>query len=53
MEWLLAKTIELVKSAGVVSKRSIAQVIVGTTVMEKAIAHSLDSWLLEIAPLRL
>ena len=53
MEWLLTKTIEAAQSSGAVSKRSMTQVIVDTTVMEKAIAHPTDSRLLETARLQL
>lgn len=53
MKWLLTKTIDAAQSSGAVSKRSMTQVIVGTTVMEKAIAHPTDSRLLETARLQL
>jgi hypothetical protein len=39
VEWLLTKTIEAGRKAGVISERSVEAVIVDTTVMEKAIAH--------------
>ena len=47
MEWLLTKTIEGGREAGVISERSIEAVIVDTTVMEKAIAHPTDARLYE------
>ena len=53
MEWLLTKTIEAAKSFGAVSQRSMQQVIVDTTVMEKAVAHPTDSRLLETARMQL
>ncbi len=53
MEWLLTKTIEAAKSSGAVSQRSMQQVIVDTTVMEKAIARPTDSRLLETARMQL
>jgi IS5 family transposase len=39
VEWLLTKTIEAVCAAGAVSVRSLSEIAVETTVMEKAIAH--------------
>jgi IS5 family transposase len=39
VEWLLTKTIEAGRAAGAVTERSLSQVVVDTTVMEKAIAH--------------
>ncbi len=42
-EWLLTKTIEAGREAGVISERSAETVIVDTTVMEKAIAHPTDT----------
>jgi IS5 family transposase len=53
IEWLLTKTIEAGRNAGVVAKRSLSDVIVDTTVMEKAIAHPTDARLYEMARLRL
>jgi len=47
VEELLAETIEAAKRAQVVKSASLKQVIVDTTVMEKAIAHPTDSRLLE------
>src|SRR6056297_1977128 len=52
-EWLLTKTIEAGREAGVISERSVEAVIVDTTVMEKAIAHPTDARLYEKARLRL
>lgn len=46
MEELLAGTIEAATRASVINPSSIRRVIVGTTVMEKAIAYSTDSGLL-------
>src|SRR5947209_4999774 len=48
-EWLLTKTIEAARAAGAVTERSLSQVVVDTTVMEKAIAHPTDSRLYETA----
>jgi IS5 family transposase len=48
-EWLLTKTIEAGRAAGTVKERSLSQVTVDTTVMEKAIAHPTDSRLYETA----
>jgi IS5 family transposase len=53
VEWLLTKTIEAGRDAGVIDTRSMADVIVDTTVMEKAIAHPTDTRLYERARLRL
>ena len=53
VEWLLTKTIEAGREAGVIDMRSTADVIVDTTVMEKAIAHPTDARLYEKARLRL
>ena len=39
VEWLLTKTIEAGREAGVIHERSAEAVIVDTTVMEKAVAH--------------
>lgn len=49
VEWLLMKTIEAGRASGAVAERSLEQVAVDTTVMEKAIAHPTDSRLLERA----
>ncbi|UZO94747.1 IS5 family transposase [Roseomonas mucosa] len=49
VEWLLSKTIEAGRASGAVSKRSLAEIAVDTTVMEKAIAHPTDSRLYERA----
>ncbi|MBP0447918.1 IS5 family transposase [Roseomonas sp. SSH11] len=49
VEWLLTKTIEAGRASGAVSERSLAEVAVDTTVMEKAIAHPTDSRLYEKA----
>ncbi|QDJ12188.1 Transposase (plasmid) [Roseomonas mucosa] len=49
VEWLLTKTIEAARAAGAVSERSLAEIAVDTTVMEKAIAHPTDSRLYEKA----
>ena len=53
VEWLLTKTIEAGRDAGVISERSAETVIVDTTVMEKAIAHPTDTRLYEKARRRL
>jgi IS5 family transposase len=53
VEWLLTKTIEAGRKAGVISERSAEMVIVDTTVMEKAIAHPTDTRLYEKARRRL
>jgi len=53
VEWLLTKTIEAGRDAGVIRERSAEAVIVDTTVMEKAIAHPTDARLYEKARLRL
>jgi IS5 family transposase len=53
VEWLLTKTIEAGREAGVIHERSAEAVIVDTTVMEKAIAHPTDARLYEKARLRL
>ncbi|QCP55096.1 IS5 family transposase [Trinickia violacea] len=47
VEELLAETIEAAKRAGVIKASSVKRVIVDTTVMEKAMAHPIDSRLLE------
>ena len=49
VEWLLTKTIEAGRAAGAVKPRSLSQVVVDTTVMEKAIAHPTDARLYEKA----
>jgi len=49
VEWMLTKTIEAGRAAGAVSERSLAEIAVDTTVMEKAIAHPTDSRLYERA----
>ena len=49
VEWLLTKTIEVGRKSGAVAERSLEQVAVDTTVMEKAIAHPTDARLLERA----
>ena len=49
MEWLLTKTIEAAQASGAVQERSLAEIVVDTTVMEKAIAHPTDSRLYEKA----
>jgi len=49
VEWLLTKTIEVGRACGAVSERSLAEIAVDTTVMEKAIAHPTDSKLYEKA----
>jgi len=53
VEWLLTKTIEAGRDAGVIDARSTRDVIVDTTVLEKAIAHPTDARLYEKARLRL
>ena len=53
VEWLLTKTIEAGREAGVISERNAEVVIVDTTVMEKAIAHPTDARLDEKARRRL
>lgn len=47
VEWLLTKTIKADRASGAVSERSLAEITVDTTVMEKAIAHPTDSRLYE------
>jgi IS5 family transposase len=49
VEWLLTKTIEAGRAAGAVTPRSLAEIAVDTTVMEKAIAHPTDSRLYDKA----
>ena len=49
VEWLLTKTVEAGRASGAVKPRSLSQVTVDTTVMEKAIAHPTDSRLYETA----
>ena len=53
VEWLLTQTIAAGRKAGVIDTRSTRDVIVDTTVMEKAIAHPTDTRLYERARLRL
>ena len=53
VEWLLTKTIEAGRNAGVISERSAEAVIVDTTVMEKNIAYPTDARLYERARQRL
>ena len=53
VEWLLTKTIEAGREAGVISERSAETLIVDTTVMAKAIAHPTDTRLYEKARRRL
>jgi IS5 family transposase len=53
VEWLLTRTIEAGREAGVIRARSAEAVIVDTTVMEKAIAHPTDARLYEKARRRL
>jgi IS5 family transposase len=47
VEELLAETIEAAKRVGVIKASSVKRVIVDTTVMEQAIAHTIDLRLLE------
>jgi IS5 family transposase len=49
VEWLLTKTIEAGRKSGAVEDKSLEQVAVDTTVMEKAIAHPTDARLYERA----
>ena len=49
VEWLLTKTIEAGRASGAVTPRSLSEIAVDTTVMEKAIAHPTDSRLYEKA----
>ena len=49
VEWLLTKTIEAGCACGAVTPRSLSEIAVDTTVMEKAIAHPTDSRLYEKA----
>ena len=49
VEWLLTKTIEAGRKSGALEDRSLEEVAVDTTVMEKAIAHPTDSRLVERA----
>ena len=48
-EWLLAQTIEAAKTAGMVKRRSLDEIVLDTTVQPKAIAHPTDSRLLDRA----
>ena len=50
VEWLLTQTIEAGRRAGVIDTSSTRDVIVDTTVMEKAIAHPTDTRLYERIP---
>src|ERR687893_1430896 len=49
VEWLLTKTIEAGRASGAVTPRSLSEIAVDTTVMEKAIAHPTDSRLYDRA----
>jgi IS5 family transposase len=49
VEWLLTKTIEAGRTSGAVADKSLKQVSVDTTVMEKNIAHPTDARLYETA----
>jgi IS5 family transposase len=49
VEWLLTETIEAGRACGAVTPRSLSEIAVDTTVMEKAIAHPTDSRLYEKA----
>ncbi len=49
VEWLLTKTVEAGRASGAVKPRSLSEIVVDTTVMEKAIAHPTDSRLYETA----
>ena len=49
VEWMLTKTIEAGRSSGAIEDKSLEQVVVDTTVMEKNIAHPTDSRLYERA----
>lgn len=49
VEWLLTKTIEAGRQAGVIDEKSLRCVAVDTTVMEKNIAHPTDARLYERA----
>jgi IS5 family transposase len=49
VEWMLTKTIEAGRASGAVTPRSLSEIAVDTTVMEKAIAHPTDSRLYERA----
>ena len=49
VEWLLTKSVEAGRACGAVTPRSLAEIAVDTTVMEKAIAHPTDSRLYERA----
>jgi IS5 family transposase len=53
LEWLLTQSIQAAVNAKMVSPKSFEQIIVDTTVMEKAITHPTDSKLLETARQRL
>ena len=49
VEWLLTKTVEAGRASGAVTPRSLSEIAVDTTVMEKAIAHPTDSRLYDKA----
>ena len=49
VEWMLTKTIEAGQASGAVTPRSLSEIAVDTTVMEKNIAHPTDSRLYERA----
>ena len=49
VEWLLTKTIEAGRASGAVTPRSLSEIAVDTTVVEKAIAHPTDGRLYEKA----
>jgi len=53
LEWLLTQSIQAAVNAKMVNPKSFEQIIVDTTVMEKAISHPTDSKLLETARQRL
>lgn len=53
LEWLFTQSIQAAVSAKMVNPKSFEQVLVDTTVMEKAITHPTDSKLLETARQRL
>ncbi|MBT2326505.1 hypothetical protein J7E62_29765 [Variovorax paradoxus] len=48
-EWLLAQSIEAARRGKVIKRQSLEVVVVDTTVQEKAIAHPIDSRLLNKA----
>ena len=53
MEWLLTHSIQAAVNAKMVKPKSFEQILVDTTVMEKAIAHPTDAKLLETSRKRL